>query len=169
MNITDGCTVKKLDQCTPNQIVRELKYGSKGTLSLVALDFNDKNIRSLISFENNKPNYKIIKTPTNLDVLAYDAKPILKIDQTGPFEGYANNIYDENGVVIRTADAWMMRVLEHENEFGRQRGLFDIEKGELINYREDLTSTGFFGKWKIYLPNEFESTDDWTTICDFLA
>lgn len=149
MKIHPDCTISRLSDCPPGALVRLLGYGhgTNSAFGFVA-EYTD-NQRAVIVLQEGLVEFLDCGSGENWDVLLYRSDYEIFIDQQGPFEGHANNLFDKDGCIIRNQSTWLLNC----QSTGRNRFYsyqYDLIKHSILT-RQGPYEIGVFGKWSLFL------------------
>lgn len=168
MKIFPKCELLTLAACQPGQLVRDLESGEAGCFALVS-DVEESENRALILLGEDGPNYTVINTPENYNVLAYHGEAICEIDQQGPFDPPAMALFNKNGCVIYSKDSLTMNVSSYVSPVRRDRGSYDLKSFCLVKPRNRISDIAVFGAWNLFLLDEENSGEERLDIYKFLC
>lgn len=162
MEIFPRTTVQTLADCEPGQLVRSLGYGEADRLGVV-FDLAEvgETRRGIVRLTSTPPVMEIDNPPEQTKVLAYVGKTVWKVDQNGPMETNARDLYDKSGVVIRNAETWLLNVTSPRNRDLSYAGFqLNLMTGEMTRYQEEFRGVAFFGAWSVFLEDEDRPFED---------
>ncbi len=168
MKVFPDAKVKTLAECTPGQLLRSLEYGEGQKFGLAYEHTSaGQHYLGILLFEGEHPVFQPEDRPEQVTVLAYSGEVIFEVDQNGPLETNARNLFDVPGTTIADKDGWVLNVSSGSG-YGRQNLMqFDLQTGRLEPYRERLSKVGIFGAWTVYLEEHGRLTQERIEISKF--
>lgn len=153
MRIYPGADVVRLSECKAGQFVRSLEYGEVDRFGIV-FDACDKeqNLRGVVLLSEEVPTFEVESQPGDMSVLRYAGDVVWDIDNNGPFETNAHDLFNKPGVVTRKEKGWFLNVASLQRLGGPRTAMqLELSSGRLDRYGESLRGVAMFGSWSLFI------------------
>ena len=152
MKVLPNAKVQTLSECEPSQLVRSLEYRGKGRLGVVS-DMTETGLRGIVYLADEPPFFEGEQRPNDATVLAYSGEIVWEIDQAGPVETSARELFSKSGCIIYNENGWLINVAVGYGATLRQMQ-FNINTGQLSYYQQQLQKVAIFGAWSAFLEDK---------------